>query len=78
MGILVVDKRARDPVQAMNRKQRRAAMRKTGRTWAEARELARQRDRDAANERAVVKAATKLSPYEARKALAEWAARGGK
>ena len=68
-----------DPdVSKMNRKQRRSMMRKTGRTWAQARELAKQRDRDRANEAAVVKAAAKLPPAEARKALAEWAARGGK
>lgn len=66
-----------DPM-TMNRQQRRAAMRKAGYTWAQARRNAKVRERSAENERAVAAAAAKLTPEQARQALAEWAARGGK
>lgn len=58
----------------MNRKNRRAAVRKNGLTWKGARQIRRER----AAEAKLAAAASKLSPEEARKALAEWAARGGK
>lgn len=41
-------------------------------------QAARRRERDAAAESAVAAKASKLTPEQARKALAEWAARGGK
>lgn len=61
----------------MNRHQRRAAMRSTGHSWASARELAKRQERDAKAEKRLAAQAMKMSPEEARKALAEWAQRGG-
>ena len=62
------------PVHQMNRHQRRSRMRSLGYSWAQARALARQQEAEAS----VAAKASRLSPEQARKALAEWAARGGK
>lgn len=74
MGLLM----QQDPVRRLNRQARRRAMRETGHTWASARALARRQEREAAMEAKVAAAAYRMTPEQARKALAEWAARGGK
>lgn len=61
----------------MNRQQRRAAMRQTGRTWGGARELAKRMAREREMEAEVAAKASRLSPEGARRALAEWASKGG-
>ena len=66
------------PVHLMNRHQRRAHMRTLGHTWGSARRLSKRMDEEAAREKEIAAKASKLTPEEARKALAEWAARGGK
>lgn len=67
----------RPPSVGMNRHQRRAAMKGTGHTWATARALAKRQDDDRKTEADLAARASRMSPVEARKALAEWAARGG-
>jgi len=49
-----------------------------GYSWARARRLAQQAKADRAAEAEVAAEASKLTPEQARRALAEWAARGGK
>lgn len=56
------------------RKSRRAAVRQKGMTWKQARALRRQ----IAAAKDVEGKALRLTPEQARHALAEWAARGGK
>lgn len=68
----------RNPIERMNRKQRRAHLRRMGYSWAQARELAKRMEREAAAEAEVATAASRLSPTQARQALGEWAARDGK
>lgn len=76
MGVMTVNQTfgARNPIEKMNRHQRRRHLRELGYTWAQARSLARQQ----AAEASVAAKASHLSPEQARKALAEWAARGDK
>lgn len=69
---------ARNPIDQMNRRQRRRHLRELGYTWGQARALAKRQEREAAAESLVAAQASKLSPEQARQALAEWAAGGGK
>ena len=55
----------------MNRKQRRANVRKVGQSWKMARKQAKE------NAAGIHRAVTR-TPEQARRMLAEWAARGGK
>lgn len=68
---------SRNPLEKMNRRQRRAAMKQTGHTWGAARALAKRKQREDEAESRLAAQASKLTPEQARQALAEWAKRGG-
>lgn len=65
-------------VSKMNRAQRRRHMRQLGYTWRQARALAAQQARDRDAEAKIAAKASRLTPEQARQALAQWAERGGK
>ena len=61
----------------MNRNQRRAAMRRAGLTWKQGRAAALRKAEQVKTEAAYAALASKLTPAQAREALARWAAQGG-
>lgn len=66
----------RNPIETMNRQQRRRHMRELGYTWAQARELARRAAASQAAEAGFVDKALQLTPTEARAALEALEKRG--
>lgn len=62
----------------MNRQERRRRLAGSGFKLGDLRRMSERLAREGKAEAVVAKAASRLTPEEARKALAEWCARGGK